>query len=808
MRRTLISLTLTGLLSGAVVQFTYDSLNRITRATYPDGTVIAYSYDGSGNRTSQVITNPSIPQASITVDKSRLMLTALAGQSSAPQVVSLMNSGGGSLQWNATPSASWLSVSPGSGMNSGTITVVGSAASLATGSYNATISIYASASNSPLMIPVSLSVNASSGNPSISSGGIVSAAGYQSALSRGSVGSVFGASLADTIASADKVPLPRSLAGVAVSVNGVNAPLWYVSAGQINFQVPFEAPLTGSVPVVVSKNGVPSQAANAPVQEYAPSVFTYQRTSGVFDPIITKSDASIVSPSNPAVPGDYLTVWGTGIGNLTSTPTSGDLTPNSPLSKAQLTPTITLGGTPVDVQFAGLTPGGVGLAQFNIHLPSSLPQASTLPLVIQFGSVSSQAVNVAVHSTGPARPDISIQVTDFVPQNPLATDDMTLWENITDTSHFSGDLVTKLYVSQTSPVAADSAQASAPATLTLKGSDGSFTWSGVALPQGLKPGTYYLAVGAMFPGNTDPQGVTLSNSVQIQILDQRPPFDLAIQLKDVSPTTVGAGDPIKVHYSVSEPSGISGTFSRSIYISNAATISTASTLVNTRTFDLVKGTLDLTSTGNSIPRSLAAGNYYIGVIVDTNGDSSPANNTSSTVPITVTAQRAPFDVGVQVVSVTPTTIGPGGTFTVTYNIKNTSQSTGIYNRWVYLATDQTISTNNQLLSTGTFSLTGGDAQFTTAAITLPSSTAPGKYYIGVIVENQGDTNAADNTSAAFAIQVGSSGTANAVTALESAGHAGTGPHNMVEDSRTDGGSPANDSGPVAENNQKPAGGGQ
>ncbi len=529
----------------------------------------------------------------------------------------------------------------------------------------------------------------------------------------------------------------------------------------LNFQVPFEAPMTGAAQVIVTKNGVPSQPAIVQVQEYAPGVFMYERTPGVLDPIIVRTNGNIVSPGNPALPSDILVVYATGLGNLTTLPTTGEVSPLSPLVRSSATPMITVGGVPAEVQFSGLTPGAIGLAQFNIKLPPTLAQTDSLPLVIHFGNVSSPTVNMAIRST-PARPDVTIQVTDVQPRTPLATDNMWLAEDVKNPSSFRGDLVTKLYVSQSLQVAVDSAQASAPATLTLNGTGGSYTWSPVALPQGLKPGIYYVAIGTMFPGNTDPGGVVLSNATQIEIVAQRSPFDLVVQLKDVSPLSVGAGDPIAVHYTVSEASGMSGSFSRSLYLSSVPAISTSGILINTRTFDLVKGRVDLTSTGNSIPRGVAPGNYFVGVIVETSGDLNPSNNTSSPLLITVTSQRAPFDIGVQIVSATPATITPGGTFTVTYDVRNASKSTGIYNRWVYLSTDQTISTSDQLLSAGTFILSGDDASFTTLPITLPSSVAAGKYYLGVIVENQGDTNPADNTSTAIPIQVGpSTGTIDA-----------------------------------------------
>jgi YD repeat-containing protein len=36
--------------TSATTSYTYDALNRLTRATYPDGSVINYTYDAAGNR--------------------------------------------------------------------------------------------------------------------------------------------------------------------------------------------------------------------------------------------------------------------------------------------------------------------------------------------------------------------------------------------------------------------------------------------------------------------------------------------------------------------------------------------------------------------------------------------------------------------------------------------------------------------------------------------------------------------------------------------------------------------------------------
>jgi hypothetical protein len=87
--------------------------------------------------------------------------------------------------------------------------------------------------------------------PVISPNGVVNAASYYgSAVSDpvveagpnagapGEIASIFGTNLAFMTLSAAGVPLRAMLGGTSVQVNGVAAPLFYVSPNQINFQVP------------------------------------------------------------------------------------------------------------------------------------------------------------------------------------------------------------------------------------------------------------------------------------------------------------------------------------------------------------------------------------------------------------------------------------------------------------------------------------------------------------------------------------------------------------------------------------------
>ena len=52
--------------------------------------------------------------------------------------------------------------------------------------------------------------------------------------------SIYGTQLGSSILGATAIPLPGFLAGFQAVVNGVTAPLYYVSPDQVNVQIPYE----------------------------------------------------------------------------------------------------------------------------------------------------------------------------------------------------------------------------------------------------------------------------------------------------------------------------------------------------------------------------------------------------------------------------------------------------------------------------------------------------------------------------------------------------------------------------------------
>jgi len=214
--------------------------------------------------------------------------------------------------------------------------------------------------------------------------GAGNAASFAPGVSPGSIATLFGANFATGTTLASRVPLPVVLGGVQVMVAGIAAPLFAVTPGQINFQVPFEAPRGAAVPIWVVRDGVAGPQSSILIGESALGVFFYQREPGVRDPIITHADLSLVSPTHPARPGEVVIVWATGAGALNNSPASGAAAPSSPPSVigAPIVAIVTgpSGGANARVLFAGLSPGSVGLLQINVEIPSPRPPDANLSL--------------------------------------------------------------------------------------------------------------------------------------------------------------------------------------------------------------------------------------------------------------------------------------------------------------------------------------------------------------------------------------------------------------------------------------------
>jgi trimeric autotransporter adhesin len=203
--------------------------------------------------------------------------------------------------------------------------------------------------------------------PATTPAGIVNAASSQPAIAPGALIAIFGSNLAAGTAQFTATPLPVLLGNTSVSINGVDAPLLFVSPGQVNVQVPYETK-AGAAKVVIKSNGVLSPEVDIQVAPTGPGVFTTPKSNHVLARNL--ADGTLNAADTPARPGQYVTAYLTGQGLVNPTVTAGDVAPASPFSYPLAAVEVRIGGITATVQFAGLAPGFVsGLLQMNILIP-------------------------------------------------------------------------------------------------------------------------------------------------------------------------------------------------------------------------------------------------------------------------------------------------------------------------------------------------------------------------------------------------------------------------------------------------------
>jgi uncharacterized protein (TIGR03437 family) len=194
----------------------------------------------------------------------------------------------------------------------------------------------------------------------------------------GSIITIFGNKLTTGFAYATDVQKPPvNLGGVTVSIGGTAAALFYVSPTQINAVVDPKTPL-GSDSVVItspsgSQNGTLIVTTSAPVGLF--SLFGTGTRDGAILNAVTflLGDFSTRTANSPT----FLALFATGL-NLS------------------ITPTVTIGGVPVQVTFFGAAPCCDGLDQVNVMLPDSLAGAGRVPVVLTQNGVPSNTVQVVL----------------------------------------------------------------------------------------------------------------------------------------------------------------------------------------------------------------------------------------------------------------------------------------------------------------------------------------------------------------------------------------------------------------------------
>jgi uncharacterized protein (TIGR03437 family) len=215
-------------------------------------------------------------------------------------------------------------------------------------------------------------------------------------------GILFGKDTADAFSQPNPLPLPKTLADVQVTVNGTAAPLYFVSPGQINFVVPWNAPVTGTADVQVLKvsTGQLLAASAVPMNTVSPGIFVGASAgTGAKLAAVINQDGSVNDATHPVKRGDYISIYATGQGLVASPPADGDI-PRNGLVGSQGSLRVFIGSDYTDqiplqgseqrnlngdvnfISFSGLSPSFPGMWQVNVRIPqATAPGAQALSLL-------------------------------------------------------------------------------------------------------------------------------------------------------------------------------------------------------------------------------------------------------------------------------------------------------------------------------------------------------------------------------------------------------------------------------------------
>lgn len=218
-------------------------------------------------------------------------------------------------------------------------------------------------------------------------------------------------------------PFPLSLNGVSVTIDGVACPIYYVTPNQISVVVPYSlaSNQTGLANIQVTNNKVQSNVVQVYLTDGAPGSFS-QGADGVGYAAATHAaTGQLITPTNPAQPDEYISLYLTGLGTVNPTVADGSVGPVTPLSYSDIYNAGNLfvnfddfssgsTGNAGTVIFAGLAPTLAGLYQINVQVPDGVltsgdnvyveletDAADVVEVQIPYGSTPASAPTVRDH---------------------------------------------------------------------------------------------------------------------------------------------------------------------------------------------------------------------------------------------------------------------------------------------------------------------------------------------------------------------------------------------------------------------------
>jgi uncharacterized protein (TIGR03437 family) len=237
----------------------------------------------------------------------------------------------------------------------------------------------------PLASPLTIGANVSAASPTIK------------LLTPASIATAFGTDLATETAGASSATLPTTLGKTTVTITDsagaqLPAPLFYVSSGQVNYEVPAATAIGDAQVTIVNGNG-DAGSAGIQIAKVAPAVFTLNAAG------LAAADVITVAADGSKELGNVYTVGASGVQPLPVNLNAGPVYLSifaTGIRNAQSV-TATVAGQSVPVLFWGAQGVFAGLDQVNIGpLPVSLKGRGSINIGLSADSQSANTVSLTI----------------------------------------------------------------------------------------------------------------------------------------------------------------------------------------------------------------------------------------------------------------------------------------------------------------------------------------------------------------------------------------------------------------------------
>ena len=222
---------------------------------------------------------------------------------------------------------------------------------------------------------------------------VVNGASFKTAITAGAWTTAFGTFAGVTATTAPGFPLPKTLGNVTVSVDGTDAPVYFVNDSQINFLTPASTAPGLKTLKVTTAGG--SFETNIQILSAAPGLFTKSTDTPPKGAVLNQNSTENTD-SNRAVQGEVVQIYGTGPGGFNASVDDGAGPPSDPLTTTTSTPQVFIGGVEAELQFSGLAPGLPGVWQVNAFVPTEPFITGKVPVVVYMDGVDSNEVFIFV----------------------------------------------------------------------------------------------------------------------------------------------------------------------------------------------------------------------------------------------------------------------------------------------------------------------------------------------------------------------------------------------------------------------------